>query len=75
MTGFFVPENIDRVLFLDAAPNCQKKEQQAHGSKPYCEYFDNGFEHDVSPLAPNSLNLILSGVDSLYMTPVVGRTE
>jgi hypothetical protein len=60
-----VPENNARAAFLDAAPNGQKKEQQAHGSEPYCECFDNGFEHDVSPLAPNSPKPILSGVDAL----------
>ncbi|MBJ7419868.1 MAG: hypothetical protein JHD18_06230 [Rhodoferax sp.] len=65
MAGFFVTENNDRAAFLDAAPNGQKKEQQAHGSKPYCEYCDNDFEHDVSPLAPNSPKPILSGVDAL----------
>jgi hypothetical protein len=73
MAGFFVTENNDRAAFLDAAPNGQKKEQQAHGSKPYCEYCDNDFEHDVSSLAPNSPTL--SGVDCLGMTPIVRRTE
>ena len=74
MAGFFVRVSSDGAAFLDAAPNCQKKEQQAHGSEPYCEHCDNDFEHDVSPLAPNSPKSILSGVDCLGMTPFVRGT-